>query len=92
MQGSNAVFALSLVDSSGKFSVEPSVASGSSSVSLRVAKGPLDFENPNEQKFILLVVAQETLTEQKLSSTATVVVTVTDVNDNAPQFDQVSIG
>ncbi|KAA0203915.1 hypothetical protein HAZT_HAZT006956 [Hyalella azteca] len=71
--GSNAVFGLSLLDASGKFSVEPEVAAGSSSVSLRVAKGPLDFENPNEQKFILLVVATETLTEEKLSSTATVV-------------------
>ncbi|KAF2367181.1 Cadherin [Trinorchestia longiramus] len=86
--GSNAVFGLKLLDSSGKFSVEPEVASGSSSVSLRVAKGPLDFENPNEQKFILLVVATETLTKEKLSSTATVVVSVSDVNDNAPQFDQ----
>lgn len=83
------MFELSLVDSSGKFSVEPALASGSSSVSLRLARGPLDFENPSERKFILQVVARETRTDEKLSSIATVVVSVTDVNDNAPHFDQV---
>ena len=36
----------------------------------------LDYENPNERKFLLLVVAQETNTERKLSSTATVTVQV----------------
>ncbi|KAK8407296.1 hypothetical protein O3P69_002092 [Scylla paramamosain] len=83
-----SVFSLRLVDSSGMFSVEPSLASGSSSVSIRVAKGPLDFENPNQRKFLLQVVAEETLTNPRLSSTATVVVSVTDTNDNSPQFDQ----
>nr|XP_053634394.1 LOW QUALITY PROTEIN: cadherin-87A-like [Cherax quadricarinatus] len=86
--GSNSVFSLRLVDASGIFSVEPQVASGSSSVSIRVAHGPLDFENPNQRKFLLQVIAEETLTNPRLSSTATVVVSVTDTNDNSPQFDQ----
>jgi hypothetical protein len=34
------------------------------------------------------VVAQETQTERRLSSTATVAVTVEDANDNAPVFAQ----
>ncbi|MPC44216.1 Cadherin-87A [Portunus trituberculatus] len=88
VKGFFSVFSLRLVDSSGMFSVEPSVASGSSSVSIRVAKGPLDFENPNQRKFLLQVIAEETLTNPRLSSTATVVVSVTDTNDNSPQFDQ----
>ncbi|KAG7153827.1 Cadherin-87A-like [Homarus americanus] len=86
--GSNSVFSLRLVDSSGIFSVEPQVASGSSSVSIRVARGPLDFENPNQRKFLLQVIAEETLTNPRLSSTATVVVSVTDTNDNSPKFEQ----
>ncbi|XP_076043934.1 cadherin 87A isoform X2 [Oratosquilla oratoria] len=86
--GSNSVFSLRLLDTSGIFSVEPEVASGSSSVSIRVARGPLDYENPNQRKFILLVVAEETLTNPRLSSTATVTVSITDINDNSPQFER----
>jgi hypothetical protein len=35
--------------------VEPTYATGSTSVSIRVANGSLDYENPNQRKFILLV-------------------------------------
>lgn len=34
------------------------------------------------------IVAEETLTNPRLSSTATVVVSVSDTNDNPPKFDQ----
>lgn len=86
--GSNSVFNIALTDESGIFSVEPPLATGSSSVSIKVAKGPLDYENPNQRKFILLVTATEAFTKEKRSSTATVYVTVEDVNDNLPTFDQ----
>lgn len=52
-----------------------------------MANSSLDYENPNQRKFIILAVAKEIYTEEQLSSTATVTVTVTDANDNAPQFD-----
>lgn len=60
-QGSNSVFNIKLVDDSGIFSVEPNLATGSTSVSIRVANGPLDYENPNQRKFILLVSFQNNL-------------------------------
>lgn len=46
----------------------------------------------NECKFFLLlkIIAEETETTQKLSSTATLTVTVTDANDNRPIFEQES--
>ena len=50
----------------------------------------LDFENPNERKFLLLVVATEEKTNSKLSSSATVTVEVEDLNDNHPVFDKES--
>ena len=50
----------------------------------------LDFENPNERKFLLLVVATEEKTAKRLSSSATVTVEVEDLNDNHPQFDKES--
>ncbi|RWS21315.1 cadherin-87A-like protein, partial [Leptotrombidium deliense] len=85
--GSNGVFNIALNDPSGIFSVEPPIATGSTSVSIKVTNGPLDYENPNQQKFILLIIATEAFTIEKLSSTATVTVTVEDVNDNAPKFE-----
>lgn len=54
-QGSNSVFNIELLDDSGIFSVEPNLATGSTSVSIRVSNGPLDYENPNQRKYILLV-------------------------------------
>lgn len=60
---------------------------GSAHVVIRVANSSLDYENPNQRKFIILAVAKEIYTKEQLSSTATVTVTVTDANDNAPQFD-----
>ena len=45
----------------------------------------LDFENPNEQNFILLVVATEEQTEQRLSSSATLRVQVSIKNTFSSQ-------
>ena len=86
--GSNSVFNLALIDPSGIFSIEPLVATGSTAVSIRVANGPLDYENPLERTFVLIVNATETFTKEKLSSVATVTVTIQDVNDNRPEFNQ----
>uniref|UniRef100_T1L1Z0 Cadherin domain-containing protein n=1 Tax=Tetranychus urticae TaxID=32264 RepID=T1L1Z0_TETUR len=86
--GSNSVFNIALDDASGIFSVEPPLATGSSSISIKVAKGPLDYENPNQRKFILLVTATEAFTKERLSSTSTVTVMIEDVNDNQPIFEE----
>lgn len=50
------MFELELIDSSGLFVVEPTSGVGSTNVGIRLAKGPLDYENPNQHKFILLVI------------------------------------
>lgn len=55
LQGQNSVFALRLEDVSGVFDVEPKLVTGSSPVSIRIANGTLDYENPNQRKFIVLV-------------------------------------
>lgn len=90
--GQNSVFSLRLDDSivSQVFDIEPKLVTGTSQVSIRVANGSLDYENVNQRKFIVLIYAEETLTKPKLSSTATLTVSITDVNDNFPQFDQES--
>lgn len=64
------------------------MASGSADVTIRITNSSLDYENPNQRQFIILVVAKELHTDLLLSSTATVKVTVTDANDNSPTFDQ----
>ncbi|XP_066259350.1 cadherin-87A isoform X1 [Euwallacea similis] len=87
-EGNNSVFSLELNDISGAFSIEPETAVGSTPVSIKVTNNNLDYEDPNQRKFIILAVARELYTEKKLSSTSTITVTVSDVNDNAPSFDQ----
>lgn len=88
--GINSKFALRLDDVSGVFDVEPKLVTGYSQVNIRVANGTLDYENPNQRKFIVLVVAEETDTNPRLSSTATITVRVLDANDNKPVFEQES--
>ncbi|KAM7364223.1 cadherin 87A isoform 3-T5 [Cochliomyia hominivorax] len=88
--GINSKFSLRLEDVSEVFEVEPQLVTGFSQVHIRVANGSLDYENPNQRKFIVLVIAEETDTNPKLSSTATIRVTVLDVNDNKPIFEQES--
>ena len=55
LQGLNSVFSLRLEDITGAFTVEPTQATGSTSVNIRVTNGSLDYENPNQRKFIILV-------------------------------------
>lgn len=55
--GQNAIFNLRLDDVSGVFDVEPKHVIGSTQVSIRVTNGTLDYENPNQRKFIVLVSA-----------------------------------
>ncbi|XP_021925581.1 cadherin-87A isoform X2 [Zootermopsis nevadensis] len=86
--GTNSEFTLRLDDVTGAFEVEPTSATGSTSVSIRVANGSLDYENPNQRKFIILVIAEEKNTNPRLSSTATVIVSIADANDNVPVFQQ----
>ncbi|KAJ8718783.1 hypothetical protein PYW07_016339 [Mythimna separata] len=83
--GLNSVFTLRLSDEMGAFIVEPSTATGSASVTLRL-NSSLDYEDPNQRKFILEVIAEELHTSPRLSSKASVTISLTDVNDNAPQF------
>lgn len=49
------MFALKLDDVSEVFDIEPKLVMGSSPVSIRIANGTLDYENPNQRKFIVLV-------------------------------------
>ncbi|XP_074032325.1 cadherin 87A [Leptinotarsa decemlineata] len=89
-EGNNSAFSLELIDISEVFSIEPKTAIGFTPVTIRVANSSLDYENPNQRKFIILAVARELYTNEKLSSTATVTITVADINDNAPIYDQES--
>lgn len=86
-QGNNSIFSLALQDISNSFAIEPKVAKGRANAIIRITNNSLDYEDPNQRKLIILVIAKEVYTTQKLSSTATVTLTVTDVNDNAPTFE-----
>ncbi|XP_055907536.1 cadherin-87A isoform X2 [Eupeodes corollae] len=88
--GINSKFSLRLDDVSGVFEVEPKFVTGFSQVNIRVGDGTLDYENPNQRKFIVLVIAEETETNPKLSSTATITISVVDANDNKPIFERES--
>ncbi|XP_060802067.1 cadherin-87A [Amyelois transitella] len=83
--GQNSVFTIRLSDELGAFIVEPATATGSASVTLRL-NSSLDYEDPNQRKFILEVIAEELHTSPRLSSKASVTISLTDVNDNAPIF------
>ncbi|CAH1176398.1 unnamed protein product [Phaedon cochleariae] len=89
-EGNNSAFSLELMDISEVFSIEPKTAIGSTSAMIRVVNSSLDYEDPNQRKFIILAIAKELYTEEKLSSTATVTIIVADINDNPPVFDQES--
>ncbi|XP_065338532.1 cadherin-87A [Cloeon dipterum] len=88
--GNNSVFKLSLVDGFGIFAIDQKKAVGSSTVTVQLTNQTLDYEDPNQRKFFLQIVAEETNTQQKLSSTASLVLSVQDVNDNPPVFAEES--
>lgn len=88
--GNNSVFSLRLDDLSEVFDIEPKVVIGSSQVNLKISNGNLDYENPNHRKFIVLIIAEEIYTSPKLSTTATLQVTLLDLNDNRPTFQKES--
>jgi hypothetical protein len=62
------------------FDIQPKFASGSVRPVIRVKKA-FDYENPNERRFIILVVAQNT-DEPELFSTVTISLSTIDENDN----------
>lgn len=72
------------------FSIQPTEVDGSANLSLVVTNNTLDYENPSQRKFVVLLIAKETLTKQQYSSTTSLILTVTDINDNAPFFDHTS--
>ncbi|KAL4711580.1 hypothetical protein ACJJTC_003597 [Scirpophaga incertulas] len=83
--GANSVFGVRVSGGVGSFTAEPQRAAGTAPVTLRLG-APLDYEDPNQRKFIIEVIAEELDTEPRLSSKASVTVTLSDVNDHAPQF------
>uniref|UniRef100_T1IV10 Uncharacterized protein n=1 Tax=Strigamia maritima TaxID=126957 RepID=T1IV10_STRMM len=85
----NAIFNLTVLDPTGLFLIEPVSVYRSTNVSLRInPEGEFDYETMKEKDFVFLVVAIETAVEQPLSSMSVVTVTITDVNDNFPVFEQ----
>ena len=51
-------------------------SSGSVAASIRLKKTPLDYEDPNQRKFVLVLTSKEHRTKERLSSTASVIVSV----------------
>lgn len=83
--GINSVFTLRVLEQVGAFIVEPGEATGTTPVTLKL-NSSLDYEDPNQRKFILEVIAEELHTTPRLLSKASVTITVLDVNDNSPEF------
>lgn len=89
-QGKNSHFALSLTKNGQPFydfKTLPAEVYSESTVLIRVNNSnALDYER--ERKVVFQVVAREIDTAERRSSTATVTVSILDMNDNAPNFTQ----
>ncbi|XP_071105206.1 cadherin-23-like [Haliotis cracherodii] len=82
----NSVFSLSLMTYSDVFDVVPSVAMSTATVLIRVKNSTqLDYETIKSMTLILM--ANETKVSNPRNSTVTIVLNITDANDNAPVFD-----
>uniref|UniRef100_A0A1I8HT64 Cadherin domain-containing protein n=1 Tax=Macrostomum lignano TaxID=282301 RepID=A0A1I8HT64_9PLAT len=89
--GDNSAFDLTIVLSNGSafdvFDVLPSSAVGTAALTVRVKDSTvLDYEATKSIEF--QIVARESKTTARLSSTATFTVFLLDANDNAPRFNQ----
>ena len=72
-----------------RFEVHPPSATGRTPVMIKVTgAAQLDYEDPNMREMVVKIVARGGA--RLLSSTATLTVTLLDVNDNKPAFKQPS--
>ncbi|XP_025090736.1 cadherin-87A-like isoform X2 [Pomacea canaliculata] len=88
--GSRNSFDLELLDYTTTFAVVPNRGAAQASVTLTVIDSKqLDYETP-PTNFIVRVLAKENQVpaQERCSSTATISVTITDVNDETPSFEK----
>ncbi|XP_039438317.1 cadherin-86C isoform X2 [Culex pipiens pallens] len=85
--GKNGVFSLTLIGNNGTFEISPNVAEGHANFVIRVRDNVmLDYETAEYVHF--QIVAQELGPATNLSAAVNVSVYLSDVNDNAPVFEQ----
>ncbi|KFB49038.1 AGAP000153-PA-like protein [Anopheles sinensis] len=85
--GKNGVFSLTLLGNNGTFEISPNVAEGHANFVVRVRDNTrLDYEAATYVHFQIL--AQELGPATNLSTLVNVTVYLSDVNDNAPVFEQ----
>ncbi|EDS31391.1 cadherin [Culex quinquefasciatus] len=85
--GKNGVFSLTLIGNNGTFEISPNVAEGHANFVIRVRDNVmLDYEVAEYVHF--QIVAQELGPATNLSAAVNVSVYLSDVNDNAPVFEQ----
>jgi hypothetical protein len=88
--GAHSQFELELVpvrNAENLFEVFPMSATGRTPVLIKVTGvGQLDYEEPDRREILVQVVARGGA--RLLSSTATLTIILSDVNDNKPQFQQ----
>ncbi|XP_062701155.1 cadherin-86C isoform X2 [Aedes albopictus] len=85
--GKNGVFSLTLLGNNGTFEISPNVAEGHANFVIRVRDNSLlDYEAAEYVHFQIL--AQELGPATNLSASVNVTVYLSDVNDNAPMYEQ----